>query len=348
MAITITLPNSLGGIIGPTETIGGPLSSLYGSQYNVATLHYPRNLGASNRGHSVLFTVKKVKEVTLQEAKNSVYDLGYTDVPTGEFDPISGLATYERINILDSFENFSEAAKNAYNKAIESGRSAINDISSFGSGNLSGFGRQVSSFISTALKQNTEIVSHVELYMPENLNFTYDAQYNSLSLIEAAASVPLVGKVASGINSLMQNSAAKLVLNKAGYVFNPQQQLLFEGIDFRTYQMSFTFSPVSREETKMVNEIIRTFRRYAAPTIVREAAGMFFIPPALFEIQFRLNGLENKNLNRIEQSVITNIDVNYAPNGWAAHGDGAPVQTTMTISFKEIALIDRAKIEEGF
>lgn len=338
MAITITLPNSLGGIIGPTETIDGPLSSLYQSQYNVATLHYPRNLGASNRGHSVLFTVKKVKEVTLKDVSNKINNF----TPLEIIDPEGKENSYTY-----SFGDFFSGSISSIGNSISNAFSNLKNIS-FTPDTFSNFGKQVSSFLDSGLKQNTEIVSHVELYMPENLNFTYDAQYNSLSLVEAAIDIPLVGKIAAGINSLMQNNAAKLVLNKAGYVFNPQQQLLFEGIDFRTYQMSFTFSPVSREETKMVNEIIKTFRRYAAPTIVREAAGMFFIPPALFEIQFRLNGLENKNLNKVEQSVITNIDVNYAPNGWAAHGDGAPVQTTMTVSFKEIALIDRAKIEEGF
>ena len=43
-------------------------------------------------------------------------------------------------------------------------------------------------------------------------------------------------------------------------------------------------------------------------------------------------------MNYIKRSVIENIDVNYAPNGWAAHEDGAPVQTTITIQFKEMLI----------
>jgi hypothetical protein len=344
MAITITLPSSLGGIIGPTETIGGPLSSLYESQYDVANLHYPRNLGATNRGHSVLFTIQKVKEVTLEEGAQGITDLFNNQYITG-YDPISGLpTTYDKIfdtnfSLSDTLSGFTNFFGGNTTTSLNSSQ-----ITSF----IRNTGTSIGTKLQSALKQRTELAGQIELYMPENLNFSYDAQYNSLSLIEAAASIPLVGKLASGINSIMQNSAAKLVLNRAGYVFNPQQQLLFEGIDFRTYQMSFTFSPVSREEANMVKKIIREFRRYAAPSIVREAAGMFFVPPAIFELQFKYNGQENKNLNKIEKSVITNIEVNYAPNGWAAHNDGAPVQTTMTLSFKEIALIDRAKIEEGF
>ena len=45
---------------------------------------------------------------------------------------------------------------------------------------------------------------------------------------------------------------------------------------------------------------------------------------------------------------LKNVDVNYAPNGWSAYRDGAPVQTTLTLGFEEIVLIDRDKVEQGF
>jgi hypothetical protein len=45
---------------------------------------------------------------------------------------------------------------------------------------------------------------------------------------------------------------------------------------------------------------------------------------------------------------ITGIDVNFAPNGWSTYSDGAPVQTTMTVTFRENALVDRNKIKEGY
>ena len=35
--------------------------------------------------------------------------------------------------------------------------------------------------------------------MPDTVNFQYDAQYNEMRLLEAAASIPAVGKIASGI-----------------------------------------------------------------------------------------------------------------------------------------------------
>jgi hypothetical protein len=75
---------------------------------------------------------------------------------------------------------------------------------------------------------------------------------------------------------------------------------------------------------------------------------MFFVPPSTFNLDFLFNGQRNTNITKVTESVIESIDVNYAPNGWAAHDNGAPVQTTLTINFKEIELVDKDKIQAGY
>jgi hypothetical protein len=146
----------------------------------------------------------------------------------------------------------------------------------------------------------------------------------------------------------MDNSAAKLALNKMGYAFNPQSQVLFQGIHFRTFEMSFTFSPKSAREAQQVQKIIKLFRSYAAPTIVTGAAGFFYTPPGIFNLSFRKDGAINPNINKITDCVLENVTVNYAPNGWSSYKDGQPVQTTMDLSFKETVLVDRVKIQQGY
>jgi hypothetical protein len=191
-------------------------------------------------------------------------------------------------------------------------------------------------------------VGTISLYIPETVNFTYAAQYDKLSLATAAQQTPIIGKAAKAVLGAVNSGPAKLLLRGQGYAFNPQQQILFEGIDFRTYQLAFTFTPYSRQEARTVREIIKQFRLYAAPQIKEGAAGMFFIPPATFELDFRFNNSTNENISQVGESVITSIDVNYAPNGFSAHPDGAPVQTTLTLQFKELQLVDRTKISNGF
>jgi len=45
--------------------------------------------------------------------------------------------------------------------------------------------------------------------------------------------------------------------------------------------------------------------------------------------------------------VLDNINVDYAPNGWAAYSDGAPVQTKLTLSFKETDIMHRDLFNSG-
>jgi len=196
-------------------------------------------------------------------------------------------------------------------------------------------------------------VATISLYMPDTLNFTYAAQYGSTSLLSVGGQVtaPKEGQkpgLISKVISTSQTDAAKLALSTQGLAVNPKMQLLFDGIDFRTYQLAFTFTPYSKEEAQAVKNIVTTFKKYSLPKITKSAAGMFFVIPATFNLKFLYNGAENKNISKVAESVIQNITVDYAPNGWTAHSDGAPVQTTLTLDFKEISLVDRTKIEGGY
>jgi hypothetical protein len=111
--------------------------------------------------------------------------------------------------------------------------------------------------------------------MPDNAEFNYGATYNEIGLLEAAASVPVLGAVPNAILSTLNNAASKVLLNSMGYVFNPQEQVLFEGITFRTFSMSFTLTPFSPAEANEIKNIIKAFRRNVAPTIVSGGLGSF-------------------------------------------------------------------------
>jgi hypothetical protein len=198
--------------------------------------------------------------------------------------------------------------------------------------------------------------------MPESLAFTYPKSYDdSISavndvgstigaaldkLLPGAGGGALTQAITSGISQ--SGPLAALGLQKAGYAVNPQLQVLFQGINFREFTLAFTFTPYSKDEAIMVEKIVKTFKKNSAPRIVQGVGGMFFIPPASFGLDFKFNGQTNTHINKVQNSVITNIDVNYTPNGWSAHDDGVPVQTTLSISFKELVLNDSAQIENGY
>ena len=127
--------------------------------------------------------------------------------------------------------------------------------------------------------------------------------------------------------------------------------MLYKGLATRSFQLSFTFSPKSKKEAKVVDDIIYNFKYYAAPAFTSGATvssqSMYLTPPAIFAVRFFSNGKENTFLPRYTDCVLEDINVNFAPNGFAAHTDGAPIQTQLTLQFKEIEIVDKGRLEKG-
>ncbi len=349
MAI-ISIPTSVSGVSIPGSIFGGPLGSLY-AKPGVEFVKYPRDLESSTKSHVVLFTIKEIQPVTLDDLKR-VNGESVADSVGG--DNIFGVdinGQIEKTGVQRVVEVADGIQKSA-SEGVEAGKNIIAEprAAMFTALEKSGeLGQKLNEKLKTLSSRRTEIKAYISLYMPDNISFNYNPEYDETTLMSVAQATPVIGGLASRINSILENEAAKFLLNKAGYVFNPQAQMLFKGINFRTFNMNFTFTPYSKKEAEDVKKIIKLLRSHAAPRKVNSLAGMFFVPPSIFGIEFKFNGVDNSYLNRVSDCVIEDIDVNYTPNGWAAYADGAPVQTNVTITFKEIALIDREMIEkEGY
>ncbi len=340
MAI-ITIPSSIGGVTIPGGLISGPLGALFGKSFDQKILQYPRDLQSATKGHVVHFIIKEVDPFKFEDLKQS-------NLVQSIRDTTSGIISGEITSISQAVNKFGSLTS-------ETGKKTESSILNF-------------------QPSRSKIVGNIFMYMPDTVNFSYGVTYDTPNLMDVGGRlienlIPgsnrsikqknLTGKagqvagaagaaITSATSAAVNSGLAGLLAQKAGYAVNPQLQMLFQGIGFREYQMAFTFTPYSKDEAKKVDEIIKMFRKHAAPKIIDGSGGMFFIPPSAFGVQFMFNGQENKHLNKIQDSVITNIDVNYAPNGWAAYDDGEPVQTTLTLQFKEIALVDRNQIEKGY
>ena len=310
-----------------SDFASGPLGSLFQSKYNYNNLQYPADLNSVAKGHAIVFEISQPQSKSIQDVVNYA-------VKTG----------------TEGLTAFSEKKKEADAMTDAQAEKALTDLSNNVKNGLTNLleGKFFETTVSELMTVNKDLKAIVSLYMPDTMSFQYVSIFGEVSIMEAASALPGIGKIPGIIQSVMDNPAAKLALNKMGYAFNPQSQVLFQGIDFRTFEMSFTFSPKSAREAQQVQKIIKLFRSYAAPTIVTGAAGFFYTPPGVFNLSFRKDGAINPNINKLTDCVLTNVNVNYAPNGWSSYKDGQPVQTTMDLSFKETVLVDRTKIEQGY
>ena len=310
----------------------GPLGSLFKSKYNYQEMQYPADLNSSGKGHAIKFDMYNVDTVSIEALGQAVIKLG-TEVVAG----VQGVTAAGLNNKASELAAASKAAFANSGAFLDKAAKNLGEIAGIAASNTQEF-----------LKTHKTLQTSVLLYIPDTLNFSYNVEYGEISLMGAVESVPGVGQVAGKIHSIADNQLGKLVLNKLGYAFNPQAQVMFQGIHFRPFNMSFTFTPRSAQEANKVRQIIKLFRRYAAPTIIDGSGGFFYTPPGIFNLTFLKDGSENTNINKLTDAVLIGIEVNYSPVGTAFHKDGQPVQTTMDLSFQEIVLVDREKIDLGY
>jgi hypothetical protein len=140
-----------------------------------------------------------------------------------------------------------------------------------------------------------------------------------------------------------------VLLFSAGYAQNPQVELLFRTIQNREFLFDFKFAPRNKAEADEVIKIIQTFRFFAAPEIPTTGNGRYFIPPSEFDIEFMVGPDRNDKLPQISTCVLQGIDVNYGSAGqWTAFKDGMPIEIAMQLRFKEVEIMHKELIKQGF
>lgn len=360
----ISIPTSIGGINIPGKLgkiASGPLALLFNGK-GVTTKKYPLDLGTdAAKLHYVQFSVREIIPASVGEIAGSIPG---NRVSLGGFGKIANAAG----NALESVVNESPS--------VDSATNVVGDILTKGIS------------ISPRL---SELKSVISLYMPDTIYAEYGSEYSEFNLMDdmgglitgirainqiadknAGADIQtdsvstalksfskMIGNIAGTQPETiylaskavgMENVGA--ILNKArGYAINPQVQMIYKGIDLRTFQLTFTFTPKSAQEAKEVDDIISLFKLHYAPRLESgtqtSVNSMFFIPPSMFTVQFMHNGRENTHLPKYGECVLSNITVDYAPNGFAAYEDGSPVQSQLMLQFKETEIIDRNKLEKG-
>ena len=70
--------------------------------------------------------------------------------------------------------------------------------------------------------------------------------------------------------------------------------------------------------------------------------------PSTFDIQYHYLGKENESLNKISTCVLEQADVSYGGDRFQAYEDGVPQQTKLSLKFKEMEMITKNRIKEGY
>ena len=141
-------------------------------------------------------------------------------------------------------------------------------------------------------------------------------------------------------------NASQLLALSQGKVYNPNVELLYTAPGMRSFDFSFTFVPKNSAEAQQVNRIIKNFKKWSAPADLQN--GMFEVPH-VWQVRYMAGGKPNPNMNKFKKAACTSVTVQANPQTsmHVAHDDGMPIETSMSLSFREVDIIVRKDHEEG-
>jgi hypothetical protein len=155
-----------------------------------------------------------------------------------------------------------------------------------------------------------------------------------------------IGAIIGNLGLSKAPGAAAISVN-TGLTANPRKEQMFKGVDFRTFQFEYQFFPRDQKESRNVQEIIKMFKLHMHPEFA-DKNKYLYVYPSEFDISYYSNGSENTHIHKHTSCALIEMNVNYTPNSiFNTFPDGSPVQINVQLTFKELALLDKDKIEKG-
>jgi hypothetical protein len=369
------------------ENNKGPLSALFEGDIT-NTFRYPMDVGNYDKAHYMvihIFQQKNTQFTGIQQDKGGAPSVAKNEATPGSVRGLPNIkerfssAINSKIDSAFSSVNtavggklsFFKASKPAFSsteaaKATNDNKLYIDKVSAI----------QKSSFINTTVKTTDSIA----LYMPDTLQFTYSQGYENLEMgkelagqafqvgkasieklktgeetnVIGASKAALIAGALKGLGDAAGSSATAKVGTFAllGGVVNPMLEMLYTSPDFRSFTFEFLFYPRDEREALEVQNILERLRFHQAPELDDSSGGVLLIPPSEFELQFYYAGKPNPNIPPIARCVLTNISMDYAPNGWSSYempGEyspalgrtGMPSAIRLTLEFKETQFLTK-------
>ena len=139
---------------------------------------------------------------------------------------------------------------------------------------------------------------------------------------------------------------SQIVSRATGQVFNPNLELLFNGVNLRVFPFTFEFFPRNKGEADEVKLILRRLKYSMLPE-KGGAAGIFISAPYIFQLEYMKGRNKHPFLNRFKPMALTNMSVNYTgSNTYSTFYDGSPTHIKVQLLFKELNPIYKEDYDE--
>jgi hypothetical protein len=127
-----------------------------------------------------------------------------------------------------------------------------------------------------------------------------------------------------------------------------ESMVTFSGPSYREFSFPFSLKASSSEERDVIQLIIRRFKEYSAAEQIASTGYRIYSLPFVFEITYYFKDSINAYMNKIGMCALTSLGVNYGGDRFSTFDDGMPVQIDISLAFKEIELLDKQRVTEGY
>ena len=353
-----------------------PLSTLEGDPYAFSSISYPRDVTYDmQNGHYMLFYIN------VQNKSKYIMDPADKNSKIGE----TIFSESAEGNVYSSFKSHGTEEAN-YRKGLvdKGGKGNVlkGDVAELRKGRK-GFGTSFQNIVPTT----TRITDSIAIYLPPNVKDATSVGYNNAEMgVIGAAAAGAAGVIdalkrgdLSGLASTLGTAAKDLLATAGlglgsefigtlagvdpeglkgfakkafGQASNPYMEVLFEGVEMRTFNYNFTFSPRNADETDDVKKIIQMFRFHMLPEL-NGGTSRFMTLPSTFDIHYMYQmgpdvATENNFYTKIATCVLKGCEVDYSPGGVKSFASGAPTQITMSLTFQETEMLTKQHVDRGY
>ena len=342
--------------------------------------------GIGNHGHYILFSINTQERARLRTSAIGSGGSRVDDPTQGanipkylkNWDVVSG--TYK--NVLAENEGAKRHNDN-YQKSQEEFKNKFqNVITTSGKTGVDSRYQAKGSTIKIKRAPTKRLKTQIAMYMPQQVNVTYGANYTDTemgALTEEALNAynnAIGGRFRSAFENVLNmdqgiaeqlqkgllasigiipgfGGAREAFEAKEGAIISDRLELAFKGINKRNFQYTFKMIPKNEKEADEIRKIVFAFKANMMPEFVGDnRGGRRLLVPNTFDIAYMYLGSQNLHLHNISTCVLENMNVTYGGDRYRTFepdGEGAqPVETTITLNFKEMELITRERVFEGF
>jgi len=312
--------------------------------YNYGVATYPQETTNLGDGHYIIFDV-------IESNKTS-----YGAAPMTDFDDVKSYP--------ESLGQVGEGKLNAF----QSKRLQKLKEQGFAKGDEKILRNQTSGINSKSrLQTHTRISDSIILYTPPAVKFDYKVGYEQIDtgIVGVMAGFfdgkTSLGESLKGMGANFLETVVKSAIEIAlpgigaavdkgrGFSQNPNAEMVFKSVPFRTFSFPYEFAPKNEQEKEDVQKILSMFKFHMMPEKGGEG---YLTAPAQFQITYMYRDGANMYVPKISRCALTDLSLDYSPEGvfTTFKGDdkgAAPVLTKMDLTFSEMEIMTKETIAVG-